>query len=109
MKHRELTTEQWEAVRPLLPRPDGAQRGRPSKDDRIMLNAILYWLDTGVVWRELPARYGPWQSVYCRLRSWQRQGIWKPLLRALREQQLVDETRLPVNSILFRAHSRRKD
>lgn len=92
MKYTELTTEQWESVRHLLPPERTMQRGRPAKDNCIMLNAILYWMHTGVTWRDLPERYGPWQSVYGRLRSWVQQGIWKKVFRTLVAQDILEES-----------------
>jgi transposase len=60
-----LTDEQWERIRPLLP-PQKPTTGRPSKDHRTVVNAIL-WIDrTGAPWRDLPSEYGPWQSVATR-------------------------------------------
>ena len=63
-----------------------------------MLNAILYWLNTGVPWRDLPERFGPWQSVYSRFRTWTKAGVWERILLALIEQDLVDETTLMLDS-----------
>ena len=52
----ELTDEQWERIRPLLPPP--ARTGRPRADDRKVLNGILYVLRTGCAWKEMPRKYG---------------------------------------------------
>ena len=65
-----------------------------------MLNAILYWLNTGVPWRDLPERFGPWQSVYSRFRALTKAGVWERILLALIEQDLVDETTLMLDSII---------
>jgi transposase len=48
--------------------------GKPAKDHRTVLNAILWRSSTGAPWRDLPERYGPWQTVYSRFRRWQRAG-----------------------------------
>ena len=48
-----------------------------------MVNAILWRLATGVPWRDLPERYGPWRTVYSRFRRWQRAGVWDRALAAL--------------------------
>jgi len=52
----ELTDEQWERIRPLLPPP--ARTGRPRADDQKVLNGILYVLRTGCAWKEMPREYG---------------------------------------------------
>ena len=64
MKRYELTKEQWERIKPLLPPEETGKRGRPRKDNRIMLNGMLWIVRSGAQWRELPETYGPWQSIY---------------------------------------------
>ena len=83
MKRRhELSDAQWERLRPLLP-PQRPETGRPAHDHRTIVNAILWRLATGVPWRDLPERYGAWQTVYSRFRRWQQTGVWDRLLAAL--------------------------
>ena len=79
-------------------------RGRPGRSNREMLNAILYWLNTGIPWRDLPERFGPWQSVYSRFRAWTKAGVWERILSALIEQDLVDETALMLDSTTVKVH-----
>ena len=69
-----------------------------------MLNAILHWLNMGILWRDLPERFGPWQSVYSRFRSWTKAGVWEDILTALIEQDLVDETTLMLDSTTIKVH-----
>lgn len=87
-RRHELTDAQWAALAPLLP-PQRAATGRPAKDHRTILNGILWRMRTGAPWRDLPERYGPWQSVYTRFRRWQRAGVWDRVLAAL--QAAADE------------------
>jgi transposase len=47
-----------------------------------MLSAMLYVLRTGVPGRDLPACYGPWQSVYTRFRRWCACGLFTRMLAA---------------------------
>ncbi len=82
MRERELTDDQWAALAPHLP-PQRASTGRPAKDHRTVVEAVLWRLRTGAPWRDLPERYGPWQSVYTRFRRWQRAGVWERALAAL--------------------------
>lgn len=50
--------------------------GRPPKDHRLIVGAIV-WLDqTGAPWRDLPSQFGPWEMVASRFCRWRRQGIW---------------------------------
>jgi len=80
MRRHELTESQWNRIRDLLPPERKAQGGSPAKDNRMVMHGILYWLNTGVAWRDLPERFGPWQSIYTRYRRWTWQGIWENIL-----------------------------
>src|SRR5271168_1528574 len=81
----------WKRVKKLAKRArtslligqDHRRRGRPPKDDRLMVEAIFYVLRTAVAWRDLPACYGPWKSVYTRWRRWCALGLWQEILRLL--------------------------
>jgi transposase len=81
-RRHELTDDQWTILEPLLP-PEHPPRGRPNLPHRLVLNGILWRIRTGAPWRDLPERYGTWQTVYSRFRRWQRAGIWDRVLTAL--------------------------
>lgn len=104
MKRHEISEKQWNSIKSLFPPERKPQGGRPGKNNREMLNAILYWLNTGVPWRDLPERFGPWQSVYSRFRAWTKAGVWERILIALIEQDLVDETTLMLDSTTVKVH-----
>jgi transposase len=82
MERHALSDAQWERLRPLLP-PPPTGRGRPRRDDRLIVDGILWRLATGVPWRDVPARFGSWRTVYSRFRRWQRAGVWERALAAL--------------------------
>jgi transposase len=84
-RRHELTDAQWERLASLLP-PQCPATGRPAHAHRLIVNAILWRLATGVPWRDLPERYGPWQTVYSRFRRWQRAGVWDRLLAAVQAE-----------------------
>jgi transposase len=48
-----------------------------------MVTAMWYVLRTGCPWRDVPAKIGPWSSVYTRWRRWCASGLWAKLLAAL--------------------------
>lgn len=104
MRRHELTDKQWNRIKELLPPERKAQGGRPAKDNRTMVHGILYWLNTGVSWRDLPERFGPWESVYTRYRRWTKQGVWEKVLTALMEADIVDETTLMLDSTSIKVH-----
>jgi transposase len=81
----DLTDEEWELVEPLLPPP--GEGGRPEKHPRReVVDAILYVVRTGCSWRQLPADFPPWQTVYWYFARWEEQRVTLRLLDALREQ-----------------------
>jgi transposase len=82
MKRHELTDEQWALVEPLIPRST-ARTGRPPSDPRLMLNGIFWVLHTGAPWRDLPERFGPWQTVYDHFRRWRKAGVSARVVEAL--------------------------
>jgi len=86
MERHELSDAQWARLAPLLPPQHRAGRGRPAKDHRTVVDGILWRLATGVPWRDLPERYGPWRTVYSRFRRWQRAGVWDRVLAALQAE-----------------------
>lgn len=77
----QLTDEQWEAIRPLLPTPK--REGRPRADDRRTLEGILYVLRTGSRWQDLPPEYGSPVTCWRRYSQWQADGTWERVWRTL--------------------------
>ena len=104
MRRHELSEAQWNKIKDLLPPERKPQGGRPAKSNREMLNAIVYWLNTGIPWRDLPERFGPWQSVYSRFRAWTKAGVWENVLVQLIQQDIVDETTLMLDSTSIKVH-----
>jgi transposase len=82
MKRHELTDEQWALVDPNIPRSK-ARTGRPSSERRLMLNGIFWILCTGAPWRDLPERFGPWQTVYDHFRKWRTNGVFTRIIEVL--------------------------
>lgn len=100
MHRHALSDEQWEKLQPVLPtnRP-----GPTSKmGDRHFVDAVLFRAKTGVPWRDLPERFGPWKSVYNRFANWSRREIWKQIYKAL--QVRVDKTGSIIDGSTIRAH-----
>jgi len=80
----DLTDEQWELVKRLLPTP--SRRGRRPLDRREVLSAIFYVNRTGCQWRALPSDFPQWESVYTVFWRWRRDGIWQKIHDSLREK-----------------------
>jgi transposase len=81
-RRHELTDEQWAVVQPLLPQRT-ATTGRTPSDPRLMLDGIFWILGTGAPWRDLPERFGPWQTVYDYFRRWRKAGVFAAIVEAL--------------------------
>lgn len=81
----DLTDQQWEIVKTILPedRVRADRRGRPWRDRRTVLDGILWILRTGAPWKDLPPRYGPYQTAHRRFQNWVRSGVIEKLLLAL--------------------------
>lgn len=101
MKRHALSDTEWAQIAPLLP-PEVGRVARPAKSNRRMVEGVVWILRTGAPWRDLPKRFGPWQSVYTRFRRWTRQGIWTGVLEKLAEQQ--DGESYMIDATIVRAH-----
>lgn len=82
-----LTDTQWEKIRSLMPKYVFQTR-RQVADPRLVLEAILWVMDTGASWREIPARFGPWSSVAERYYRWCKDGKWALILQVLQEHDI---------------------
>jgi transposase len=82
VRRHEVTDQEWEFLDPLIPR-SVAKTGRKPRDRRTLLNGIMWILRTGAPWRDLPERYGPWQTVYDHFRHWRSRGVYDKILAAL--------------------------
>lgn len=104
MRRYELTDAQWELIEDLFPEQT---TGRPRLNDRQVLSGILWILCSGAAWRDLPERYGKWQTVYARFRRWQESGLFDRILERLQveldERGLIDYATWMIDSTSIRA------
>jgi transposase len=105
MGRGDLTDAEWERLRPFLPVSNG-RCGR-WRDHRQVIDGILHRVRTGVQWRDLPERFGPWKTVYERHRLWSADGTWENLLQQVQaEADAAGEIDwdVSVDSTIVRAH-----
>lgn len=81
MRRYELSDAEWAIVSGLF--PANGRRGGQWADHRIILNGICFKFRAGVAWRDVPERYGPWQTLYGRFRRWTRDGFFLRMARVL--------------------------
>jgi len=96
----DLSDEQWQLIRPLLPKR--AKRGRPPVNRRDILDAVLYLVRTGCQWRQLPLDFPKWKTVYTVFWRWRKTGVWERIHQALRRQvrQSVGKRSKPTAAII---------
>jgi putative transposase len=97
---RQLSDRQWARIAAFLEADYTV--GEPGKDDRNFVEAVLWWRRTGVPWRDLPAEFGPWQTVFNRFDRWSKNGKWNRLFDALRTD--IDDEWHSLDSTITRAH-----
>ena len=100
MHRHALTDEQWARLEPLLPRR--SQGRKATRGDRLFVDAVLFRAKTGIPWRDLPERFGPWKTVYNRFSNWAAKDHWATIFQEL--QLEVDETGSIVDGSVVRAH-----
>lgn len=100
MTHRHaLTDAQWKLLSGVLPRRRGPA---PKLGDRLFIDAVLYRLKIGSPWRDLPARFGPWKTVYNRFALWSRRRHWEAIFKCLQVE--FDEEGVVLDASIVRAH-----
>ncbi|MFK0238021.1 IS5 family transposase [Streptomyces vinaceus] len=106
MERGDLTNDEWARLRPHLPK--SGKRGGRWVSHRRIINGILYRNRTGVPWRNLPARFGKWKTVYERHRHWSADGTWDRLFAAVLTdadaEGRIDWSMVSVDSTSCRAH-----
>jgi transposase len=78
-----LTDTQWHKIAHLAPGKPG-DPGRSGVDNRHFVEAVLWIARTGAPWRDLPASFGNWNSVFKRFRRWASKGVFALMFRTLR-------------------------
>ena len=101
-----LSDAQWSLIEDLLPVRTG-KRGRPFQDARAMVEGIIYRYRCGIAWRDVPAAFGPWQTIWTWHRRMSADGTWDEvlarLLAAAQEAGIINWA-VAVDSTIARAH-----
>lgn len=100
MHRHAITDDQWERVKDMLPGQVQCP-GVTAKDNRLFIDAVLWIARTGAPWRDLPVRFGPWNSVWRRFDRWSKKGVWERIMTELEDP---DFDKLILDSTVIRAH-----
>ena len=104
LRRHEINDTDWERIKDVLP-PENTGEGRPSKPNRTMFNGML-WIDkTGAPWRDLPERFGPWQTVYSRFRLWSKNDAFKSLFEHLSSDADMQDSSIDSTSCKVHQHA----
>ena len=101
-----LSDDMWAQIEAVLPPVKGTM-GRPMRDHRLLIEGAIYRYRTGVAWRDLPAEFGPWQTVWKRHHRFSTDGTWDKVLTALQVQADARgeiDWRVSVDSTSSRVH-----
>ena len=106
LRRYELTDEEWLRIELLLPLENTGKQGRPRKDNRTIMNGIV-WLARSVVapWRDLLERHGSWKTVYSRFRKWINDGILDNIFHILSLEAELEELSIDAAIVQVHQHS----
>ena len=101
MRRHELTDEQFEKIKSFLPgREESA--GVTAEDNRLFVNAVIWVFKTGAPWRDLPERFGNWNSIHRRFSRWSKLGVFEKIFRILSAD--ADMEFLLMDGTIVKAH-----
>ncbi|MFZ2258090.1 MAG: IS5 family transposase [Clostridiaceae bacterium] len=107
MTQYEITNEEWERIKDLLPPERTDWAGRPGKDNRTMLNGILWVLRSGAQWLLVPVRYGKRSTIYDRFARWRDKGVLQDLFEVLARE--ADWETVSIDSTSIKVHQSAND
>lgn len=100
LRHR-LTDEQWKLIADLFPPPN--RMGRPRNSARDTIDGILWILNTGAPWRDLPPEFGSKSTVWRHFDRWNADGTLQAVLDRLRAGIKIDSELWCVDGTTVRA------
>ena len=103
-RRHEIDNNSWIRIKDLLP-PENTGEGRPSKSKRTMFNGMLWINKTGAPWRDLPERFGPWQTVYFHFRLWSKGGVLEGAFSSLTTDADMQDTSIDSTSSKVHQHA----
>jgi len=96
-----LRDDQWERLAPLMPSGTAGCRG-PRSDNRRFIEALIWMARSGARWRDLPERFGSYQTIKRRYYRWVESGALERIFQALAQE--ADFEWLQIDTTIVRAH-----
>jgi len=104
MRRYELTDIEWERIKEYFPDKEPGTPGRPPKPIRQVINGIVWIARSGAPWRDMPERYGPWETVYTRFREFVDNGTLAKIFLDLNIDADMQDVSLDSTSIRVHQH-----
>jgi transposase len=95
-----MTDDEWACFEPFLIH----HGGRPPRNHRRVLDAVFWVMRTGAPWRDLPEKFGNWNSIFLQFRRWADSGVWDVMLEALAGSGVSDAALQMIDATVIRAH-----
>ena len=101
-REMEITAKEYEKIAKYVP----IQRGNVEVENIIFLNALLYAVENGCKWRQMPEKYGKWNTIYQRARRWFKSGVLGRVFIELQREQIIKIRieRISLDSASIKAH-----
>ena len=102
MEGEVLRDDQWERLWEFVP---GGRKGRrgPRSDGRRFFDALLWVARSGGRWRDLPEKFGSYQTVKRRYYRWVEQGVFDRIFAAVSDDP--DLEWLAIDATVIRAQA----
>ena len=88
LRRHAIVDEHWDRIKDLLPGKEG-DPDVTAADNRLFVDAVLWIAKIGALWRDLPERSCPWNSVWKRVDRWARKGEWTPKTGPVRKREFL--------------------
>lgn len=102
MRRYELIDNEWERISKYFPEKEAGTPGRPPKPSRPLVNGIIWIARSGAAWRDMPERYGSWETAYTRFRELVESGVLVQIFKDLNID--ADMQDLAIDSTIVKAH-----
>ncbi len=96
-----LRDDQWQRLECFIPGGRKGKRG-PRSNNRLFIDALLWMARSGARWRDLPERFGPYQTVKRRYYRWIENGVIEKIFKSLAKE--ADFEWLQIDATIIRAH-----